>query len=262
MDEVSTTLSRVRGRVASGDGTPIAYERYGEGPPLVLVSGALGTAAGERALGGLLARRFSVVAYDRRGRGGSGDTGPYAVEREIEDLAAVAGEAGPGAALHGTGTGGALALAAVAAGVPAGAVSVYEPPYSAEAAELRRRVAVPLGEGRWAEALDLFLAEPTAHAGLRPGTAEEARTLAYDFAVLGDGTVPEGLLARVHARVLVVDGGASPVSTRQAARTLTEALPRGRHRTLTGQTYQVAPHVLAPVLEEFLTEEREPAEAA
>ncbi|MFE6059139.1 alpha/beta fold hydrolase [Streptomyces sp. NPDC056431] len=262
MDEVSTTPSRLRGRVTSRDGTTIAYERYGEGPPLVLVSGALGTAAGERALGGFLARRFSVVAYDRRGRGGSGDTGPYAVEREIEDLAAVVGEAGPGAALHGTGTGGALVLAAVAAGLPAGAASVFEPPYSAAAAERRRQVAVLLAGGRRAEAIDLFLAESTVPAGLRPGVAELAHTLAYDFAVLGDGTVPERLLARVHARVLVVDGGVSPVGVRQAARALTEALPRGRHRTLTGQTYEVAPHVLAPVLEEFLTDEREPAEAA
>ncbi|MFI9112924.1 alpha/beta fold hydrolase [Streptomyces venezuelae] len=261
MDEVSTPPAGVRGRVVSRDGTPIAYERYGEGPPLVLVSGALGTAAGERLLAGFLARRFSVVAYDRRGRGGSGDGGPYAVEREVEDLAAVVAAAGPGAALHGTGTGGALVLAAVAAGLPAGAVTVFEPPYAAAAAE-RRRVAELLGGGRPAEALDLFLAESTVPAGLRPGLAELAHTLAYDLAVLGDGAVPERLLARVHARVLVVDGGASPAGTRQVARAVTAALPRARHRTLTGQTHEVAPHVLAPVLEEFLGEEREPAEAA
>ncbi|MEU2079096.1 alpha/beta fold hydrolase [Streptomyces sp. NPDC013489] len=261
MDEVSTTLGRVRGRVASADGTPIAYERYGEGPPLVLVSGVLGTAAGERALGGLLARRFSVVAYDRRGRGGSGDTGPYAVEREIEDLAAVVGEAGTGAVLHGTGTGGVLVLAAVAAGLPAGAVSVFEPPYSAAAAERGRQAAELLGNGRRAAALDLFRAEATVPAELRPGLAEPARTLAYDAAVLGDGSVPERLLAGVHARVLVVDGGVSPMAVRQAARALTEALPRGRHRTLTGQTHDVAPHVLAPVLTDFLGDAQEPAEA-
>ncbi|MFH9724320.1 alpha/beta fold hydrolase [Streptomyces sp. NPDC017254] len=270
MDEVSTTPGRVRGRVTSGDGTPIAYERYGEGPPLVLVSGALGTAAGGRPLGRLLARRFSVVAYDRRGRGGSGDTGPYAVEREIEDLAAVVGEAGAGAALYGEGTGGVLALAAVAAGLEVGAVSAYEPPYSAEAAERWRQVAALLDRGRPLAALDRFLADSASppakpRAGvteLRPGAAELAHTLAYDLAVLGEGTVPERLLARVHARVLVVDGGASPAGTRQAARALTAALPRARHRTLTGQTPEVAPHVLAPVLEEFLTEDRETMEAA
>ncbi|MCX4983634.1 alpha/beta fold hydrolase [Streptomyces sp. NBC_00572] len=262
MDEVSTTLSGVRGRVTSRDGTPIAYERYGDGPPLVLVSGALGTAEGERSLGGLLARRFSVVAYDRRGRGGSGDTGPYAVEREFEDLAAVVGEAGAGAALHGVGTGGVLALAAVAAGLPAGAVSVYEPPYSAEAAERWRQVAALLGQGRRAAALDLFLADSAVPEELRFGVADLVHTLAYDVAVLGDGAVPERLLAGVHARVLVVDGGASPAGTRHAARAVTGALPRARHRTLTGQTHEVGPHVLAPVLEEFLTEDRETVEAA
>ncbi|MEX0169484.1 alpha/beta fold hydrolase [Streptomyces sp. LMG1-1-1.1] len=267
MDEESTTPSRTRGRVTSRDGTPIAYERYGDGPPLVLVSGALGTAAGERVLGGLLAGNFSVVAYDRRGRGASGDTGPYAVEREIEDLAAVVGEAGAGAALHGTGTGGVLALAAVAAGVPAGPVSVYEPPYSARERERWRRVAALLDQGRRAAALDLFLADSAGSPGLapgvtalRPGVAESARTLAYDLAVVGD--LPERRLARVHARVLVVDGGASPAGTRQAARALTAALPRARHRTLTGQTHEVAPHVLAPVVEDFLTEDREPVGAA
>lgn len=168
--------------MVSRDGTEIAYERYGDGPAVVLVGGAAG---GGRALAGLLARRFSVVTYERRG--------PALVEREIEDLAAVLEAAGPGAAVHGTETGGALALAGAAAGLPVGAVSVYEP-------------------------------EPLA----------------------------DGLARAVHARVLVVDGGASPVATRQAARALSAALPRARHRTLTGQTHEVAPHVLAPVLQEFL----------
>ncbi|KOX21504.1 MULTISPECIES: hypothetical protein [unclassified Streptomyces] len=183
MDEVN----RFGGRVTSRDGTTVAYERYGDGdgPPLVLVDGAPG-AAGGRALAGLLARRFPVVAYDRRGRGDAG--------REVEDLAAVLEAAGPGAAVHGTGTGGTLALAAAAAGLPVGAVSVYEPPYTG----------APLG--------------------------------------------------RFSARVLVVDGGFSPVETRRAARALAAALPRARHRTLTGQTHEVAPHVLAPVLAEFLAE--------
>ncbi|MET9953109.1 alpha/beta fold hydrolase [Streptomyces sp. NPDC006339] len=194
MDEVKTTLCRARGLVRSQDGTRIAYERYGEGPPVILVSGAPGAAGGERPLAGLLARHFSVVAYDRRAAADR-------VEREIEDLAAlVDAVGGPGgtAAVHGTASGGALALAAAAAGVPVGPLSVYEPPYGAERA---------------------------------------------------DG------LDRVRARVLVVDGGASPAPTRRAARTIAAAVPRGRHRTLTGQTHEVAPHVLAPVLEDFYAQE-------
>ncbi|MBD0710610.1 MULTISPECIES: alpha/beta fold hydrolase [unclassified Streptomyces] len=259
MDELSKTPKRFRGRVVSRDGTPIAYERQGDGPPVVLVSGALGTAAGERPLAGLLARGFSVVAYDRRGRGDSGaGAGPYAVEREIEDLAAVLGDAGPWPALHGVGTGGVLALAAVAAGLPVGTVSVFEPPFHPAAAERLAGAAELAVRGRNEEAVALFLADsPLPAAAARPGPAGLAPTLAYDLAVLGGGTVPERLYGGVHARVLVVDGGASPAGTRRAARALTTALPRARHRTLTGQTHEVAPHVLAPVLAAFLDEERE-----
>ncbi|MET9345235.1 alpha/beta fold hydrolase [Streptomyces termitum] len=255
MDEVKTRARGLGGRVVSRDGTTIAYERYGAGdaagPAVVLVSGALRTAAAEAPLARLLARRFPVFVYDRRGRGGSGDTGPYAVEREFEDLAAVLEAAGPGAAVHGAGTGGALALAAAAAGVPVGAVSVFEPPYAAEAAARRRRVAELLGRGEREAALGLFLADAPLPV---PGEAADARTLAYDCAVVGDGVPPE-----VHARVLVVDGGASPAPVRRAARALSVFLPRARHRTLTGQTHEVAPHVLAPVLAEFVTEAAEAA---
>ncbi|MGW0119785.1 alpha/beta fold hydrolase [Streptomyces sp. NPDC003327] len=253
-----------RGRVVSADGTEIAYERYGDGPPVVLVSGPLRTAVDERPLAALLARGgFSVVAYDRRGRGASGDTGPYAVEREVEDLAAVVAEAGAGAALHGADTGGALALAAVAAGVATGPVAVFEPPYAADAGVRLRAAAELVGRGRRDAALDLLLAATGGVPGrARSALAELAHTLAYDGAmldaVLYAGTVP----AEVHARVLVVDGGASPAPTRRAALALTSALPRARHRTLTGQTHQVAPHVLAPVLVEFLAEERAASEAA
>ncbi|MET9435909.1 alpha/beta fold hydrolase [Streptomyces sp. NPDC006551] len=269
MDEASSTLSRARGRVTSGDGTRIAYERQGEGPPLIVVSGALCTAGGERPLADLLAPHFSVVTYDRRGRGGSGDTGPYAVEREIDDLAALIEEAGGDAYVHGMSSGGALALAAVAAGLPVERLSVYEPPYSADSgaretyAAHRRRLTGLLDRGQRAAALELFLADamaPEALAGMRrsaawPGLEAVAHTLAYDHAVLGDGLVPYGRLGGVHARVLVVDGGASPAWMRRAALAVSTALPRGRHRTLTGQTHVVAPHVLAPALEEFFTEE-------
>lgn len=201
MDEVRTTPCRARGLVRAQDGTRIAYERYGDGeaggPPLILVGGADGS---HSVLAGLLARRFPVVAYERRSGPGAGE-----VEREIADLAALVDAVGPGAvgtaAVHGTASGGALALAAAAAGVPVGPVSVYEPPY-------------PFG-----------------------------------------GAGPAAQLGRVPARVLVVDGGASPSWTRRAARTVAAAVPRGRHRTLTGQTHEVSPHVLAPVLADFYAEE-------
>ncbi|MEU8526281.1 alpha/beta fold hydrolase [Streptomyces sp. NPDC048629] len=269
MDEVNSTLSRSRGQVTAPDGTRIAYERYGDGPPLVLVSGALCTAGAELPLAGLLAPRHTVVAYDRRGRGASGDGPAYSVEREIEDLAAVLGEAGDGAAVHGTSSGGALALAAAAAGLPIARLSVFEPPYSADPAAgavfaaHTARLTELLDKGARDAALELFLSgamPPEALAGMRgspawPGLREVAHTLAYDHAVLGDGLVPTERLAGVHTRTLVVDGGASPLWMREAAGAVATALPRGRHRTLTGQTHMVAPHVLAPVLAEFYSED-------
>ncbi|MEU6877793.1 alpha/beta fold hydrolase [Streptomyces sp. NPDC046712] len=269
MDEMNGTPSRSRGRVTSGDGTRIVYERRGEGAPVILVGGALCTGASERPLAELLAARFSVVTYDRRGRGGSGDTGPYTVEREIDDLAALIHEVGDRVAVHGTSSGGALALAAAEAGVPIDRLSVYEPPFSAESgaretfAAHRRRLTGLLDRGQRAAAVELFLADamaPEALAGMRgseawPRLEAVAHTLAYDHAVLGDGAVPAAWLGRVHARVLVVDGGASPAWMRRAARVVSAALPRARHRTLTGQTHLVGPHVLAPVLEEFYEED-------
>lgn len=265
MEKRNPTSSRTRGTVKSQDGTAIAYERRGDGPPLVLVSGALATAADEAPLASLLAHRFRVISYDRRRRGGSGDTAPYAVEREVEDLAAIVEEAGGNASVHGTSSGGALALEAAAAGLPMVQLSVYEPPFVTDpagreaTAAHRSRLEDLLARDRRGDALELFLTDvlaPGVLGGLRrpPLWAELealAHTLVYDHAVLGDARVPAERLREVTARVMVVDGGASPSWQRETVRAVSEALPRGRHRTLTGQTHEVAPHVLAPVLEGF-----------
>ncbi|MGV9313864.1 alpha/beta fold hydrolase [Streptomyces sp. NPDC003691] len=262
MEKTIRTLERVR----SADGTPLAYERRGDGPPLVLVGGALATAASDAALAGLLAARFTVFTYDRRGRGGSGDRAGYAVEREIEDLAAVVGAAGGRARVHGTASGGALALRAAAAGVPVAHLSVYEPPYDpalrpgrapgAHVARTRELVA----RGRPGDALALHLRRigtpdelvmRMRRSPVWPGLEAVAHTLPYDDAVTGDGSVPLRLLHEVPVRVMVTDGGASPAAVREAAKLVADALPRGRHRTLTGQTHEPSPYVLAPVLETF-----------
>ena len=115
--------------VTSKDGTRIAYERQGAGPAVVLVGGAAVTRSENAGLAAELASRFTTYNYDRRGRGDSGDTQPYALAREIEDLEAVIAAAGGTAHLYGVSSGGALALEATAAGVPAGRVAVYEVPY-------------------------------------------------------------------------------------------------------------------------------------
>ena len=119
------------GHVTSRDGTTIGYERSGSGPALILIDGALCSRAfGPSAkLAPLLARHFTVYTYDRRGRGQSGDTPPYAPAREVEDLAAIMREAEESPCLLGLSSGAALALEAAASGLPVSKVVAYEPPY-------------------------------------------------------------------------------------------------------------------------------------
>ncbi|MGW3656337.1 alpha/beta fold hydrolase [Streptomyces sp. NPDC005151] len=253
-------------RTLSRDGTAIAYGRRGEGPPVILVGGALSTAATEAPLARLLAPRFEVVTYDRRGRGSSGDSGPYAVGREIEDLAALVAAVGGRASVFGVGAGGAPALEAEAAGLPVDLLAVYEPPYTPGASGLQfkacctARLHQLLSAGDRGGAVELFLsvtgvpADMIARMRRAPlwrGLVSPAHTLEYDDALLGDGTIPAERFASVTARTLVVCGGFSPTRARLSTRALTDALPRARHRTLTGQTRELAPQAMAPVLAEF-----------
>ncbi|MFD7996400.1 alpha/beta fold hydrolase [Streptomyces mexicanus] len=253
-------------KTLSRDGTPLAYHRTGRGPVVVLVSGAMSTGATAAPLAAALSDRFSAVVYDRRGRGESGDTPPYAVEREVEDLAAVIDAVGGDAALYGMSSGGALALRAAASGLPVRRVAVYEPPFEVRSDRAQERAAYTdaltraLAEGRRGDAVELFLrvtglAEQMIANARRspmwPGLEAVAPTLAYDDAVLGAGPVPRELLASLTVPVLAVAGGASPESMRTAARQVAEAAPQGTYRVLEGQTHAVEPEVLAPVLAEF-----------
>ncbi len=254
-------------KVISRDGTPLAYEVRGGGEPLILVGGAFSTGTAEAPLAALLAPHFRVVTYDRRGRGGSGDTAPYAVAREVEDLAALVEEQRGPVSVYGMSSGGALVLEAAASGVPFDRIAVYEPPFTVVGPEDRiakaryaARLRALLSAGDRGGAAELFLSvvgmPPEVVAQVRrapmwPELEAVAPTLAYDDAVTGDGTVPAGRLASVRAPVLVVDGGASPYVMREAARQVAGAVRCGRHRTLTGQVHDVAPQVLAPVLREF-----------
>ncbi|MFJ4552256.1 alpha/beta fold hydrolase [Streptomyces sp. NPDC088817] len=253
-------------KTVSRDGTSLAYHRTGQGPVVLLVSGAMSTGATVASLAAALSERCDAVVYDRRGRGGSGDTAPYAVEREIEDLAALIGAVGGEAALYGVSSGGALALRAAASGLPVRQVAVYEVPFAVyegggrERAEYTAALTSALAEGRRGDAVELFLLltglAPQMIAGARQspmwaGMEAIAPTLAHDDAVMGDGLVPRDLLASVTVPVLSVAGGASPSWLREAARAVAEAAPRGTYRVLEGQTHAVEPGALAPVLTEF-----------
>ncbi|MCU7820562.1 alpha/beta fold hydrolase [Kitasatospora sp. DSM 101779] len=251
--------------LTSADGTRIAYECGGRGPALVLVDGAL-CHRSARPLAALLERDFTVYAYDRRGRGESGDTAPYAVDREIEDLRAVVTAAGGRAAVHGISSGAALVLRTAAAEPGITRISLYEPPFvgeagrAAEAKEYSVRLQELLAAGRRGDAVALFMAHVGVPAQAVTGMRAQphwsafeaiAPTLAYDDAVLADGSVPRDPARRVGVPALVLAGGASPPELRQAARAAAEALPGAAYRTLAGQTHDVAAEALAPVLAEF-----------
>ncbi len=254
--------------VTSADGTTIAYERIGAGPALILVDGAMCyRAAGPmRPLAALLQGTFAVFIYDRRGRGESSDTLPYAVAREVEDLQAVIARAGGGAYVYGISSGAALAMATAAAGPGIRKLALYEPPFMAEVEddarikEYTERLHELLDAGRAGDAVELFMTNvgvpAQAVAGMRAqpswATLEAiAATLAYDDDVLCGGRVPRELTASIAIPALVLSGGASPRWLQQAAVAAADALPNAEHRTLDGQTHDVAPDALAPALVQF-----------
>jgi pimeloyl-ACP methyl ester carboxylesterase len=256
--------------VTSADGTTIAYEHTGSGPALVLVDGAMCyRAAGPmRALAARLQDSFTVYTYDRRGRGESSDTLPYAVSREIEDLQAVIATAGGAAHVYGISSGAALVLAAAAAGSGITRLALCDPPFMSEvedstrAKEYTERLHDLLATGNRGDAVAAFMtyvgipAQAVAGARTSPSWAvleAIAPTLAYDDQVLAGGHVPRDLASAVSVPALVLASGASPAGLQQAAKAAAEALPTGTFRTLDGQTHDVDPVVLAPVLVEFFS---------
>lgn len=255
--------------VTSHDGTKIAYEKLGSGPAVVLVDGALTYRGlwGSRPLADALSESYTVYTYDRRGRGESGDTQPYAAEREIEDIAALIEAAGGTAYLYGISSGAALAVRAAGA---LGAdnvlkLAVYEPPYSTSDEDVqafsryRDHVVELLNAGKRGEALEAFLGDfvpPDQMAGMKqsaewPRLEAIAHTLAYENAVMGDSVVPVNLAKNVRVPVLVIDGAETADFLHAAADQLAKALPDANRKTLAGQTHSAAPDALAPVLKAF-----------
>jgi pimeloyl-ACP methyl ester carboxylesterase len=249
--------------VTSADGTTIAYEHSGSGPALILVDGALcyRGAGPMRPLAALLQDDFTVYTYDRRGRGESSDTPPYAVAREVEDLQALIAQAGGEAYVYAMSSGGALALAAAPS---IAKLALYEPPFMAEIEdgtrikEYTERLGELLGAGRRGDAVALFMTNvgipEQVVAGIRAqrgwaALEAIAPTLAYDDQLLGGGSVPRDV--RIAVPALVLTGGASPQSLQLAAKATADAFPTAEFRTLDGQTHDVAPDALAPALVEF-----------
>lgn len=266
--------SRASGQVVSKDGTLIAYDREGSGPALILVVGALCS----RALGPsvklapLLAGNFTVFSYDRRGRGQSGDSAPYRVEREIEDLEALIGEAGGTAFVFGHSSGAVLGLKAVLHGLPIRRLALYEAPLIVDHTRPSMQgdwdqIRNQLAQGQRSEALKVFLKSvglPAFVIGVMrlfpvwSKIEQVAHTLPYDGAICEEfqrgEPLPSGLWSKLTIPVLAIAGGKSPAWMQNGMRALGSSLSNARYRALEGQTHDVSAKALAPVLEAFLSD--------
>jgi pimeloyl-ACP methyl ester carboxylesterase len=264
----STSENRI---TTSSDGTVISYTRKGSGPPLIVVDGAFcyrenGPAA---ALASLLSQHFTVFTYDRRGRGESGDTAPYAVEREIDDLRALAREGGDTPFILGISSGAALTLQAVAGGVGAKKIALYEPPYLTDGdrprsfEHARSRMQTFVSAGDRAGAVRFFLSgvygAPRAFVFAMPFLMPNAwkrnklvvHTTPYDLKILDDRSVLNGRRSSISVPVLVIGGEKSPRELRDAVTAVANGLPNAHSRFLPGQDHNVSAPAVVPVLLEF-----------
>ena len=253
----------------SADGTRIAFETGGSGPALVVVNGALSDRRSVAPLRTYLEPHFTVVGYDRRGRGDSGDTAPYAPEREIEDLAAVIEAAGAPAFVYGHSSGAILALRSAAGGVPMRRLAVNEPPFILHdtrplpAPEVTAQLEALLASGNREGALRRFLLEQV---GLPQAAVEQlssspawprmialAHTVAYDSRVAGTAEFSPSAFASLSVPTLVLHGTTNFPWIIATARKLAETLPNAEIAQLEGQPHSPAPEVLAPYLIRFFS---------
>lgn len=252
----------------SKDGTTIAYEKTGKGPGIILVSGALShrKLSGEKELAAMLAKKITVIFYDRRGRGESTDTKPYAVEREIEDIEALVDKAGGSAYLYGSSSGAALALLAAEklGSERIKKLALYEPPYGSDTqqkfAREKNKVIELVGNGKPGDAIIFFMEE----LGTTPDKIEAMKkspewnemvrighTLVYDFEILGDGEVPVDIAKNITIPTLIMDGEKSFEFMHATADTVAKIIPGAVRKTIKDQTHNLAPEAVAPELLNF-----------
>jgi pimeloyl-ACP methyl ester carboxylesterase len=262
------------GKVFSADGTAICFDAWGDGQPLIMVDGATGHRAMSQThaqVGALLGKEFRVYSYDRRGRGESGNTAPYAVQREIEDLAALIADAGAPAFVCGFSSGAVLALDAAAAGLPIARLALFEPPFVVDdsrppvPADYVQRLDASTAAGRPGDAVELFLTAAVGMpaeqvAGMRqspfwPVLEAVAPTIAYDGRIMGTtlsgAPLPADRWAAVKVPALVMYGRGTEPWLISAAHALAGLLPTASLRAVDGAQHSVAAEVLAPALEEF-----------
>ncbi|MFE9328803.1 alpha/beta fold hydrolase [Nocardia sp. NPDC052278] len=265
------------GSVVSPDGTTITYDSIGEGPPIICVDGAFCT----RTFGPmpkvapLLAHNFRVITYDRRARGDSGDTKPYAVDREIEDLEALIKEMDGSAHVFGLSSGAALSLRAAASGLNITKLALYEPPFvgvdktghqpPVDGADTLNRL---IASDRRGEAVTFYLSKIIGLPAVVPAIMRlmpmwpkmkaVAPSLPYDATIMADFALPKKQLSSITVPTLVVGGAKSPASLRMAVQAVADAVPGGRWQMLDRQNHNVSAKALAPVLDRFFATAAEP----
>lgn len=270
-------------KVISADGTPIAYDTTGSGPAIILVDGAFGSRkfGPNEPLAPLLAPYFTVYTYDRRGRGDSGDTQPYAPEREVEDIAALIEAAGGSALLYGISSGAALAIRAAVAGLPVTKLAIFEAPFVIDdtrkpiPADYPEQLAALKAADDRSGLVKLFMTKAVGVPAfgvfmmkLMPswkGLKAVAHTVPYEAAVLGDTGAGQPLNPAdfaVPVTTLVIGGTKSPQWMRNSVKAVAEVLPRASLHMLEGENHIVKPAALAPVLIDFFVGQESTRKAA
>lgn len=266
----ATNTAPVTDTVTSKDGTTIAYEKSGSGPALVLVDGALCSRemGPGRDLAKALSDRYTVYVYDRRGRGESGNTEPYSVQREVDDLAAVIAAAGGDAFVAGQSSGAALMLEAAASGIPMKKIASYEAPYIGIApvkGVVPDHTAILQGyiaDGNVGGAVSHFMVKMVGAPAFVPlmmrlmpkvwnGLKANGTSLPNDSRVMDGFTAPTARLASITVPTLVMGGSKAKPNMKAAVQAVADAVPGSTHITLSGQTHQVSAAALAPELAAF-----------
>ncbi|MCU1640152.1 MAG: alpha/beta hydrolase [Nocardia sp.] len=248
------------GKVVSADGTVIAFDRLGDGPPLVLVLGAFNDRSTHQTFAVELASYFTVFSYDRRGRGGSGDAPVYSVDAEIADLAAIVAQAPSAPVVFGYSSGAVLALAATAAGVPVSGLALYEPPPIRADEPFAERLDRLVAAGQRGAAVELFqtdvigipesVVSQLRNAPFRPALEAMAHTLVYEMTILGGVVRPADSAAAVSVPTVVMVGEQSPPLLHESAAAIASANALFRLQVLAGQNHDIVPEVVALALKD------------
>ena len=259
---------KTKGKIISRDGTEIVFEKMGSGPAIILVDGAFCSKdfGPMPKLAPLLSKSFTVFIYDRRARGESGDTMPYKIEKEIEDIEALIKSAGGSAFLFGISSGAILSIQAVASGLNVPKLAILEPPYVGNQGGKRPGDAVQqlrnmIAEGRKEDAVKFYLTKVMGAPGivlfilrLTPNWSKmkaNANSLPYDVEVCGNFEMPKEMISSLTTPTLVIDSKGSPETLRKSVELVANTLPNGKRKSLKGSVHDVPPKILAPELIHF-----------